>query len=117
MEEKEIKTLQKIDCWQQWTGTTNNKTTEACLVSLCTMTWLIIITSFAVKESKSKPYVYHEVHTSHLCTQEKKITRSFSNRVTNTDRRKKKSINREVEPISPKMKRKNVHTHAHISQF
>ena len=46
-----------------------------------------------------------------------KITRSFSNRVTNTDRRKKKSINREAEPISPKMKRKNVHTHAHISQF
>ena len=72
MEEKEIKTLQKIDCWQQWTGTTNNKTTEACLVSLCTMTWLIIITSSAVKESKSKPYVYHEVHTSHLCTQRKK---------------------------------------------
>ena len=43
MEEKEIKTLQKIDCWQQWTGTTNNKTTEACVVNLCTMTWLIVI--------------------------------------------------------------------------
>lgn len=47
-----------------------------------------------------------------------KITRSFSNRVTNTDRRKNKSISREAwTNLYKNQKKKNVHTHAHISQF